>query len=362
MKPLEQNFYQGELQALKRANRFRKRQLFPLDLKDFASNDYLGLAHKKELLTRAYQRVYSYPINTSKASQLINGYTPLHYEFEEFLTSLNGFEAGITVGSGFLANLALIEALVRKGDILFLDEEFHASGMLASRLVEKVVIFKHNDSRDLKKKLLHHSYKRAVVAVEGIYSMSGDLLNPEIFEVAKDALLIVDEAHSSGVVGDKLLGVFDLFNITPSFTHIKMGTLGKAYGSYGAYILASQEIISFLENRAKTVIYTTALSLMDIALALEGIKEINHNLSFYKQEIRKRQEIAKEFGFKNEGLIIDIPKRDVLKVQKELIEKGFLVGAIRPPTVKSPLIRVIARVGEKSQDLKRLLRCLSVSG
>ncbi|NPA03844.1 MAG: aminotransferase class I/II-fold pyridoxal phosphate-dependent enzyme [Epsilonproteobacteria bacterium] len=352
--------YQRELEALKRANRFRKRELFDPNLKDFASNDYLGLTSKKELLTNAYQKVYSYPINAPKASQLVNGYTSLHFEFEQFLASLNRFEAGITVGSGFLANLALIEALVRKGDTLFLDEEFHASGILASRLVDKVVVFNHNDPKDLKKKLSSHSYKRAIVAVEGIYSMSGDLLNPEIFEVAKEALLIVDEAHSSGVVGEKLLGVFDLFNITPSFNHIKMGTLGKAYGSYGAYILASQEIISFLENRAKPIIYTTALSLMDIALALEGIKEINSNLSFYKQEIIARQEIIRSFGLEAKGLIVDIPIKNVVEVQKRLIKEGFLVGAIRPPTVKSPLIRVIARVGESKEDLKRLLRCLSV--
>ncbi|MRI57969.1 MAG: 8-amino-7-oxononanoate synthase, partial [Epsilonproteobacteria bacterium] len=283
-------------------------------------------------------------------------------EFEEELCYLNGFEGAITVGSGFLANIALIEALVRKGDVLFLDEEFHASGMLASRLVEKVVFFAHNDAEDLKRKLQATPHKRAIVAVEGIYSMSGDLLNPDIFEVAKEAILIVDEAHSAGVVGERLLGVYDLYKIKIESNHIKMGTMGKALGSYGAYILANKEIISFLENRAKSVIYTTALSLMDVALAHEGLKEIANNLGYYKRSIQKRQAIAKSFGHETPGLIVDIPKKDVLEVQEELLQRGFLVGAIRPPTVQEPMIRVIARVGESEEDLEEVLRCLCANG
>ena len=352
--------YEKELQALRRFGRFRKRRLFDESLKDFASNDYLGLAHKKELLTRAYDRVMAYPANAAKASQLINGYTPIHKELEEKLCQLNGFEAAITVGSGFLANCALIEALVRKGDRLFLDEEFHASGMLAARLVEDVEIFAHNDPEDLKKRLKKGGFKRAIVAVEGIYSMSGDLLDPAIFEVAREyeALLVVDEAHSSGVVGENLLGVFDLFGIEPNELHIKMGTLGKAYGSYGAYILASEEIVSFLENRAKSIIYTTALSLMDVALAKAGIEEVEKNLEHYKGEISKRRQIAASFGHHTPGLILDIPSQDVLQKQQELLERGFLVGAIRPPTVKESILRIIARLGQTSQELRELLELI----
>ena len=354
--------YEKELEALKRAGRFRQRQVFDPTLKDFASNDYLGLAHKKELLDRAYDRVRAYPVNAAKASQLINGYTDIHRSFEELLCELNGFESAITVGSGFLANIALIEALVRKGDVLFMDEEFHASGILASRLVENVVLFAHNDASDLEKKLRDTPYKRAIVAVEGIYSMSGDLLHPDIFEVAKDALVVVDEAHSAGVVGDRLLGVYDLYDIPIGPNHIKMGTMGKALGSYGAYILASQEIVSFLENRAKSVIYTTALSLMDVALAHEGLMEIANNLGYYKSAVKRRQQIARRFGHDTPGLIVDVPKKDVIGVQKRLIERGFLVGAIRPPTVKEPMIRVIARVGESEEDLQEVLKCLDARG
>ena len=347
--------YEKELAALKRSGRFRKRRIFDKAIKDFASNDYLGLAHDPTLLDRAYERVRAYGINAAKASQLINGYTEIHAQFEQELSWAHGFEAGITVGSGFLANIALIEALVRKGDKLFIDEEFHASGNLAARLVGSVEVFAHNDAADLRRRLQKGGFRRAIVAVEGIYSMSGDLLDTAFFEVANEfeALLIVDEAHSSGVVGERLLGVFDARKIEPNY--IKMGTLGKAYGSYGAYILASEEIVSFLENRAKSIIYTTALSLMDVALAHEGFKAIQRNSAYFKQEIQKRQSIATEHGLECKGLIIDIPCKDVLALQEQLLRKGYLVGAIRPPTVPSPIIRIIARLGEQSEDLEKLL-------
>ncbi|BCD60826.1 MULTISPECIES: pyridoxal phosphate-dependent aminotransferase family protein [unclassified Nitratiruptor] len=351
--------YEKELKALQRAGRFRKRQIFPLDVKDFASNDYLGLAHDKELLKRAYEKVSQFPYNTSKASALINGYTPIHQAFEKALCQLNGFESCITVGSGFLANLALIESLVRKKDRLFIDEEFHASGILASRLVDQVEFFAHNDAKDLQKRLQKGGYNRAVVAVEGIYSMSGDILDPEIFEVAKESLLIVDEAHSSGVIGKNLLGVFDHYGIEPTPMHIKMGTLGKAYASYGAYILANSEVVSYLENRAKSIIYTTALSLMDVALAHEALEKIVQQKEFFYRAIQTRQSIAKEFGYETPGLIVDIPKKDVLHIQKELLDRGYLVGAIRPPTVPKSMIRVIARLGESEEDFVKVLEMLS---
>ncbi len=352
-------YYDRELAAIERAGRLRKRKVFPYSLKDFASNDYLGLAHNKKLLERAYKRVRDFPINAAKASQLVNGYTDMHRSFEEYLCAQSGFEAAITAGSGFLANIAIIEALVRSGDRVLLDEEFHASGILAARLVGDVEFFRHNDAEDLKKKLQKRA-KRTIVAVEGIYSMSGDLLNPEIFEVIQDEILVVDEAHSVGVVGERLLGVFDLYNRPIKPNYIKMGTLGKALGSYGAYILASREIVQFLENRAKSIIYTTALSLMDVALAQEGFKEIERNVEYYKTEIAKRKRITAKFGYSTDALIIDIPCKDPVRMQEELMQRGYLVGAMRPPTVKKPMLRVIARVGESAEDLEQLLGHIDV--
>ncbi len=218
----------------------------------------------------------------------------------------NGFEDGVVLGSGFCANIALIEALVRKGDTLFMDELYHASGVLASKLGNiDVVYFKHNDAQMLRLLLSKSTAKRKIVAVEGIYSMDGDLCRREIFELADEfnALLIVDEAHSSGVVGKKLMGIFDHYGITIKENYIKMGTLGKAYGSFGAFILASSHIIEYLINRAKPIIYATSLSLYDTLLAHKSLEYILQNSEELKSEIEERKEIvASELGVEVEAL------------------------------------------------------------
>ncbi len=358
--------YENELRALKKVGRFRERRLFDENLVDLASNDYLGLANDKKQFKMLCTFLDAYDTFSPKASMLVNGYHPIHQQFEETLSHLNGFESGLVVGSGFLANMALVEALVRKNDILFMDEEYHASGMMATKLLrERVVFFRHNDVKDLRSKMLQHSAKRQIIAVEGVYSMSGEICSREIFHVAeeKGALLIVDEAHSSGVLGKNLLGVFEHYGIEIRENHIKMGTLGKAYGSYGAYILASSEIVSFLENRAKPVIYSTAPSVIDTALALINIKMINKKAAKYRAKIDARLKIVEEIlGMKSESLIIPIPvggNEKVLQLQKLLIEKGFLVGAIRQPTVSSPILRLIPRLGVPKKSLREVLSLIS---
>jgi len=356
--------YQNELNALQKSGRYRSRTLYDESLLDFSSNDYLGLGHIKSLFDRAVTQLSMYPFHAPKASLLVNGYHPIHEEFEQFLVRQNGFEAALVCGSGFLANFSLIEALPRKKDLLLLDEEYHASGMVAAKVVDaKVVIFRHNDANHLEELITMHPHQRAIVAVEGIYSMSGDLLNRDIFDVADahHALLIVDEAHSVGVVGESLRGVFDVFGITPKENHIKMGTLGKALGSYGAYILCSEALSHFLLNRAKALIYTTAPSLFDIALGYQGFLYLLKHKEALKRAIKERQCLVEtSLGVKTEGLIVPFKPRggDVLTVQKRLQSKGFLVGAIRAPTVKEPIIRLIPRLQHSVNELETLCTLL----
>lgn len=355
--------YQTELNALKKANRFRQRQIFDEELIDFASNDYLGLANNKKQFKKAVKMVSQYDIHAPKASMLVNGYHEIHEGFERTLSFLNGFEKGLVVGSGFLANMALIESLVRKKDKLFIDEEYHASGMMATGLLgDRVVKFRHNSANDLEEKLKLHTVGRKIIAVEGVYSMSGELCSRDIFELADkyNAILIVDEAHSSGVIGDNLLGIFEYYGIKPQENHIKMGTLGKAYGSYGAYILASAQIISFLENRGKPIIYSTAPSVFDTALALVNIEEVSNQSDKFKKEIIKRQKIVKkslDIDLKSLILPIPVPTNEMaLKLQEALmVKKGYLVGAIRQPTVSKPILRIIPRLGSSKKALKSLL-------
>jgi 8-amino-7-oxononanoate synthase len=352
-----EKLYEKELNILKKKNRLRKRKLYSENIIDLASNDYLGLAENKEILGKACFRAKEFNSHSAKASMLVNGYHPAHKILENKLKELNNFEETLIVGSGFLANMALFE-LGRKGDIFYIDEEYHASGIVGAKLTNaEVKFFKHNDfkslleiSKDYKK------YNRVFVVVEGIYSMMGDKVKKEITDYAQEiGHLIIDEAHSVGVVGDNLMGITDEYKLNPEKT-IKMGTLGKALGSYGAYILAKKEIIEFLLNKARSVIYTTALSPIDSLLAYYSLEEIENNLNFYKTQIKKRQNL-----FNTDSLIKIIPTKNneiLLKKQKELLNKNILIGAIRPPTVKKPIFRIILRVNVNIDIISKTLNFL----
>jgi len=358
------DYYKKELDALKKSNRLRDRKIYDTtSLVDMASNDYLGLSLKNKIFKKASKEVLKQKSFSPRASLLVNGYSSIHQKFEKKLSVLNGFEEGIVVGSGFLANISLIESLIRKKDILFIDEDYHASGMLALKLVQgEVVVFKHNDYIELERKIIEYkkdTTNRIIIAIEGVYSMGGDIAPKEFDKVATkyDAILLVDEAHSSGVIGDNLLGWFDHHNIDIKQNHIKMGTLGKAYGSYGAYILASSYIISYLENRAKPIIYSTAPSIIDIAIAIQSLKYIQKNRQKLKKKIKKYQKIVYDMlDIKTDSLIVPIvidDNKKVLELQKSLLDELFLIGAIRQPTVPKAILRVILQLGIKNKDLKQ---------
>jgi 8-amino-7-oxononanoate synthase len=360
--------FERTLNTLKRANLFRERTIFDDNVIDLSSNDYLGMSKNKLTLKQTYKDLKKLKYHSPKASILVNGYSKIHKEFENYLCKINNFEDAICVGSGFLANLSLFETLIRKGDILFCDEEYHASGILATRLLPtEVIFFKHNDYEDLENLIMSYENienKNIFIAVEGIYSMSGNMLKKEFFDIANryNSYLIVDEAHSSCVVGPNLLGIFDFYNIKPNHLHIKMGTLGKAYGSYGAYILANKTIINFLENRAKPIIYTTAPSLFDIRLAHNNLRYIITCKNGFIKKISQRQKIIKDIlGIEKKGLVIPIEignNSKVLQIKENLLKKGFLVGAIRQPTVKKAIIRLIPNCDIKKSKLKKVCKLI----
>jgi len=361
------NYYENELKALKKVKRYREITVADESLKDFASNDYLGLSHKKELHVATCQEMDKFLCHSAKASLLVNGYHKVHKDLKDALCKINGFKDGIIVGSGFSANIALVESLVRKGDILFMDELYHASGILATNLKHvKVVFFKHNDMDELKSLFNKYSHiKRKIVAVEGIYSMDGDLCSKEVFKICDDenALLIVDEAHSSGVLGKNLMGVFDYYDIKIKSNHIKMGTLGKAYGSFGAFILASEHITEYLINRAKPIIYATALSFYDTILAHNSLRYILKNKESIKKAIKQRQKIIlEELDIRCDGLILSIiidDNKKVMQIKDRLLASKYSIGAIRQPTVPKPIIRVIARLSQSKDELRELCRKLA---
>jgi len=250
---------------------------------------------------------------------------------------------------------------------LFIDEDYHASGILATKLVQgQVIFFKHNDYLDLEDKIREYisSKGRLIIAIEGVYSMGGDIAPKQFVKIANkyNAILIVDEAHSSGVIGNNLLGWFDYWNIKPKSNHIKMGTLGKAYGSYGAYILASKHIISYLENRAKPIIYSTAPSLFDIALALEGLKYIIKHKKQLQSKMKQYQKLVKKLlNIDTKSLIVPIVinnNENVIQLQQDLINNKLLLGAIRQPTVLKAMLRLILKLDIKKNNIIRTCKII----
>ena len=374
-------FYANELNALTKSGILRERRIFSAcdSLKDFASNDYLGLANRTDSLKKAYKLAKNPKYFAPRASMLINGYSKLHKKLETRISTLNGFESCILVGSGFLANIALIESLVRKGDKIFIDEEYHASGILASKLVQSVEFFRHNDSADLENKIRtflgegsesnksnKNSTKdsRIIIAIEGIYSMSGDIAKKDFALIALkyNAILIVDEAHSSGTLGRNLLGYFDFYRIKIAPNFIKLGTFSKAYGSYGAYICCSNHIYAYLQTRAKPIIYSTALSAFDSALALANLNFIHKNRSKFHAKIQKIQKIIqKNLKIKVDSQIFSIQfqsQNEMLKTFRFLKKRGFFVGAIRKPSVKIPQLRIILSTKHDKKDIAKLCKLL----
>ncbi|PAF53998.1 8-amino-7-oxononanoate synthase [Helicobacter sp. 13S00482-2] len=361
--------FEKELDAIKRAGLYRERKIFSDKLKDFASNDYLGLSQNKKLLKKAYKLLLCQTHHSPKASMIVNGYCSLHKELENYLCSLNGFKDGIVLGSGFLANIALFDAFVRKNDKIYIDEKYHASGLYAAKMLgDRAIFFKHNDPEDLNNLLESSPPKgRIIIAIEGVYSMDGDIADKRFSEIAinKNAILIVDEAHSSGSIGTNLLGYFDYHNIPICQNFIKMGTLSKAYGSYGAYILGDTETIEFLCNRGKSVIYTTALSIFDTTLALINLKYIQRNKKTLKDKIHSLQAMVKKIlqtPLQSQILVVRYKNtKDMQRTHKELQKNGFLVGAIRKPTVQEPILRITLRTKNSLKQTKKLCKIIKKS-
>lgn len=355
--------YTKELEAIKKAGQLRVRQDFS-HLFDLGSNDYLGLAQDKEVLAQTIDFIRSYHTHGSKASQVVNGYSEIFIKTQEFFRTHYNFADALIFGSGFLANLALLGELPRRKDVIFVDEQYHASGIMATKLTKaRVEFFPHNDMHFLRKKLCTTKAKRIFIAVEGVYSMQGDTLDPQVFSIADEfqAFLIVDEAHSAGVMGKNLSGIFEHFNITPQENHIKLSTFGKAYGSYGACVFASSNIINFLQTRAKSLIYTTAPSVFDIAYAYNSVQKIVKNKDEFYANISHAQSLAKEIlGVHTPSLIAILPTKNIETLEKihNCIKKNkIFVGAIRPPTLMKPSFRIILRNNSLKNCLQKVIFC-----
>ncbi len=306
---------------------------------NFASNDYLGLARHPRIEAALIEGVRRYGAG-STASRLVCGTLPPHRLFEEALASAKQTEAALTFSSGFATALGVIPAVVGKSDYVFLDKLSHACLVDAAKLSGATIrVFPHNDLGKLARLLATTRAKadgaRILVVTESVFSMDGDLCPlhglVELIE-AHNALLLVDEAHGFGVLGESGMGLAEQTGLQKRIT-FQMGTLSKAAGLAGGYLAASRDWVDLMTNRARSFIYSTspppalahaAIEALDLIRSEEGVelrKKLRHNISLLADS--PTPIIPNVLGSNG----------DALSAASQLEEAGFLVPAIRFPTV-----------------------------
>ncbi|PVM93170.1 8-amino-7-oxononanoate synthase [Caulobacter endophyticus] len=315
-------------------------------LLSFSCNDYLGLSQHPAVIAAAQAAVAAHGAG-SGASRLVTGDNPLIEELEARLARLKGTQACVVFGSGYLANTGVIPTFAGKQDVVFVDELAHACIWAGAQLSgAKVVSFPHNDSDALAELLAEHraSFRHAIVATDGVFSMDGDVAPLDWLSAvceANDAWLLVDDAHGVGVLGGGK-GAAALF--PDAEIPLQMGTLSKALGSYGGYLCGSQSAVDFLKTRARTIVYTTGLPPASAAAALAALDLIEADPAFAAEPLRKARLFTQAAGLpRAESPIVPVILGEAdaaLAASAALEAEGFLVVAIRPPTVPAGAARL----------------------
>lgn len=373
------------LETIKKANWYRSTQtihgspgavvvLEGKEVINFASNDYLGLAGDERLITAAVNAIKEFGTG-STGSRLLTGQRSLHQELERAIASLKQTQDAIVFSSGYLANIGAITALVGKRDLVLSDQYNHSSlknGAILSGA--SITEYPHCNTEVLKKQLIEQrkNYRRCLIITDSVFSMDGDLCPlPELLDLAEEfnCMLLVDEAHGTGVLGKNGAGCVEHFGCTGKEL-IQMGTLSKALGSLGGYITGSATLIDYLRNRAPSWIYTTALSPADTASALTAIEIVGsepqrrmqlwHNVKYLRQLIQKHLPELKILPSSSPILCFQLANAaDALKVGKHLKEAGIFAPAIRPPTVPTSRIRITLMATHENIHIEKLVEVLS---
>lgn len=368
------DFLKEKLREIEEAGLYRERIVLPPDTVDFSSNDYLGLRDNPSTKEKLCRSIESIALG-SGASALISGFHPIQKELEESLAEFKNTESCLVVGSGYMANIGLIPAISEEGDTIFSDQLNHASIIDGIRISKaSKLVYRHCDVEDLERKIRTTNTKgKRIIVTDSVFSMDGDIAPlDELVKISQkyDAVLVIDEAHSTGVLGEEGRGIFSHFGIEPTDNTILMGTLSKAVGSYGAFICGTKLLINYLINRMRSVIFTTALSPLQNFVSLYNLKAIKEEV-YRRERLFRNVETFLEIS-KREGLdvnffgtpiityIVSEPKR-TLYIRDKLLENGIFVGAVRPPTVPPGTSRLRITITSKHtpEDLKRLLSTLS---
>jgi 8-amino-7-oxononanoate synthase len=313
----------------------------------FCCNDYLNLSQYPAIKAAAIAAIERYGVG-SGASRLVTGNHPLFGQLEARLARLKGSAAACVFGSGYLANAGIIPALMGAEDLVLIDELSHACLWTGARLSRATVQpFQHGDAAEVEALLDAHRHRhpRALIATDGVFSMDGDLAPlPQLSELAKryDAWLMTDDAHGLGVIGGGRGSSFAF--AAPVEVPLQMGTLSKAIGGYGGYLCASDAVIDLIHNRARTFIYATGLPPAMVAAAIAALDVIEHEPGYAALPLAKARSFTRLAGLpeaQSPIVPLIIGEADAaLAASRRLEAEGFLVTAIRPPTVPAGTARL----------------------
>lgn len=342
---------------------------------NFASNDYLGLASDPRLAEAAIAAIETYGTG-STGSRLLSGHRELHGELERAIATLKGTEDAIVFSSGYLANMGAIAALVGSPDLILGDEYNHSSLKAGGKVSGATTLdYRHGDVAHLEELLKLHRdrHRRCLIATDSVFSMDGDLCPlAAILDLAEvyDAMVLVDEAHGTGVLGKGGSGAVEHLGCTER-PLVTVGTLSKALGSLGGYVAGSAELIDFLRNRAPSWIYTTGLSPADAAAALAAVKiiqqetwrrkvlwhQVNHLIQQIDQILAESAAVSLR-RLPSASPIVCLEGRSaeaILMASQRLKSAGLWVAAVRPPTVPTSRLRITVMATHEPEHLHQLV-------
>jgi len=339
----------------------------------FCSNDYLGLAGHFRVAAAMKAGVDRYGVGAG-ASHLISGHTDAHLRLEEVLAELVGRPRALVFSTGYMANLGVVTALLGRGDTLFEDRLNHASLIDAGLLSRaRMLRYPHTDAAALEARLAGCAGGRRMVATDGVFSMDGDVAPlPALAATARrhNAMLLVDDAHGLGVIGARGGGSLEHHAIEHASDVAVMGTLGKAFGTFGAFVAGSDELIETLVQDARTYVYTTALppALAEAARAAVEVAGIEGwRRGRVLENVRRFRQGARQLGLPLgpwetpiQPLVLGT-NAAALAASRGLRERGLLVTAVRPPTVPkgTARLRITFSAAHESAHVDRLLDALS---
>jgi 8-amino-7-oxononanoate synthase len=318
---------------------------------NLGSNNYLGLAGDARVKEAAIRAVQRYGTGAT-GSRLLSGHLEIHQELEQALAQFKGTEAALIFPSGYMANLGTINALVGSRDLLLGDVYNHSSLKSGAKLSgAQYHEYAHRSVKELEALLNQYraQARRCLICTDSVFSMDGDVAPlAAILDLAKryQAMVLVDEAHATGVLGARGSGAVEALDVQ-QYPCIQMGTLSKALASQGGYVCGSKSLIDFLRNRAPTWIYTTALAPGDAAAALAALHIVQTEPALREQLWQRVYQVKKELAvlefFPSDSCILCLKTGTIaqtLNLSKKLWEQGFWVPAIRPPTVPTSRLRV----------------------